>query len=125
RVLRPWIGIRYVSAENSAQPDETTELLWGLGARRVQAQGSGVVVKEVLRGSPAVEAGLRAGDVIRRLDSTPVSGTEDVYAFMARHSPGQHVRIQVQRKGQTKAVTLRLRQQPPDAGSAFRHEQHV
>jgi S1-C subfamily serine protease len=120
RVLRPWIGIRYVTADAQTPPDEPPDGLWGLGARGVQEQGSGVVVQEVLRESPAAQAGIRAGDVIRRMDSTPVGGSEDVYSFMARHSPGQHVRLLFRRNGRTAAVTLRLGQKPPDAGMLFR-----
>jgi len=120
RVLRPWIGIRYVTAESPTAMDPATELLQGPPAGRTTPQGAGVVVEQVLQGSPADQAGLRKGDVIRRLDANPVGGSEDVYAFMARHSPGQRVQVTVERKGHTAAVTLHLGQKPPDAGALFR-----
>lgn len=114
RVLRPWIGIRYEEA--------APELAFGSDAvgqpgseDRRGSVSRGVVVKQVLRGSPASEAGLREGDVIRRLDGTPVGGKEDVYSFIARHSPGQRVRLLVQRGGHPATLFLRLGLRPRDA----------
>ena len=77
-------------------------------------------MKQVLPDSPADKAGLREGDVIRRLDSTPVGGSEDVYAFITRRTPGQRVRIVVHRRGQPTTLSLRLGQKPRDLDRLFR-----
>jgi S1-C subfamily serine protease len=120
-VLRPWIGIRY---ETVPMPRPTASappaLLSGAGARRRQEEGSGVVVKQVLRGSPAAEAGLREGDIIRRLDASPIRGNEDMYSFIAGHKPGQRVRVVVHRGTRPANLSLRLGQKPPDAEQQFR-----
>ena len=82
--------------------------------------GRGVVVKQVLRGSPGAVAGLQKGDVIARLDATHVASTEDVYRFIARHTPGQRVRVVVRRRGRPTVLSLRLGQKPRDAERQFR-----
>ena len=119
RVIRPWIGIRYASAPDHAAGEITT-LIPLPRPRLREERGAGVVVQEVLRGSPAAEAGLHAGDLIRRLDSTAVDGTEDMYAFMSRHTPGQQVRLLIRRQVHPLLLTLRLGQKPRDADQQFR-----
>jgi S1-C subfamily serine protease len=118
QVIRPWIGIRYASASDSTVSGEIPGLMPQVGSP--PAHDSGVVVKEVLHGSPAEVAGLHQGDLIRRLDSTAVDGAEDVYGFMSHHTPGQMVRVSVRRRGNALLLPLRLGQKPHDADLQFR-----
>lgn len=48
------------------------------------SQRNGVLVSYVTRGSPAQEAGLEVGDVIVRVDDTPVQGVEDFRKVLPR-----------------------------------------
>jgi S1-C subfamily serine protease len=121
RVLRPWIGIKYEPApDGSLASDSERPAFPEIGFSRRSARGKGVLIREVLPGSPAAEAGLRQGDIIRRLGPTPVAGTEDVYTFIARHTPGQHVSVVVRRAGQSRTLTLRLGNKPRDAERQLR-----
>ena len=53
-------------------------------ARQFELQvESGVVIREVAAGSPAAEAGLRAGLVIQEIDSKPVASLEDFRVALA------------------------------------------
>jgi len=106
RVTRPWIGIRY---EPLLDPQDAVWSDVPADDRR------GVVVREVFETSPAASAGLRAGDVIRRLDRTPIDDSEDVVEFVQRHSPGDAISIAVVRGGRLKSVKLRLSQRPEPA----------
>src|SRR5947209_8369788 len=76
----------------------------------------GAVVGTVARGSPAADAGLRRGDAVQRLDTTPVESIADVLAIVSTHSPGQVVSLQVRRgrRRTTLSVTLGSRTEPPD-----------
>jgi S1-C subfamily serine protease len=67
------------------------------------------VVREVLPGSPAAEAGLRRGDVIVRLNGRALTG--DVWT-RARWEPGDRVRLGVQRDGREQEVTVRAGERP-------------
>jgi S1-C subfamily serine protease len=121
QVLRPWMGIKYEPVlQEVAASNRQEELGPDADFRPQPGAGRGVVVRQVLRGSPAESAGLREGDVIRRLNTTQISGTEDVYTFILRHSPGQRVRVVVHRQGRPTVLALRLGQKPRDAGRQFR-----
>lgn len=51
-----------------------------------------VIVSSVVKASPS-EGKLHAGDVIKAVDGTPVTGPEDVAKFVTRHKPGEPVRF--------------------------------
>lgn len=57
----------------------------------------GVVVTNVVPGSPADAAGLEPGDLITQLDNRPVGSPNDVNSVIAGMHPGQQVQIQYQR----------------------------
>jgi serine protease Do len=58
--------------------------------RRLGLDGSrGVAVAAVTRGSPAEEAGVRAGDVLLEVDRTPVASAEAVRRLATRAGDGR------------------------------------
>lgn len=63
-------------------------------------EGRGVRVGQVIEGSPAEKAGLRAGDVLRSFEGRSLDGLADLAAAMGQCSVGARVRIVVLRKGQ-------------------------
>jgi S1-C subfamily serine protease len=99
RVVRPWIGIVYETAAGREAWQETHP-------------AKGVVVRRVLKGSPAAVAGLTTGDVVRRLGSTPIQDTADIFEFIGHHSPGDIVEVSVQRGSTARSFHLRLAQKP-------------
>jgi len=70
-------------------------------AERLGVQGGGAVVMEVLRGGPAREAGLHAGDVIVALDGQPVQRAQDVVEALSSREPGQTVLLTLRRSGRS------------------------
>lgn len=65
---------------------------------------NGVVVEEVLPGSPADKAGLRADDVIRRFGERTIHAPQDLLEEIMKRQPGDRVEVRVWRNG--KEVTL-------------------
>ncbi len=57
----------------------------------LEATKTGVRVQRVLAKSPAELAGVRAGDVVRRIDEKAVSAPTDVTGTVAKHAPGDTV----------------------------------
>ncbi len=49
-----------------------------LGIFMENAEGKGVLVKEITQGSPAAEAGLKAGDIITKINDESALGTDDL-----------------------------------------------
>ncbi len=68
----------------------------------------GVLVRKVLRGSPAERAGLRAGDVVLQVDGKAVGSPRDMVRAVARRRPGDTVRLRVLRGGQGATMPVRL-----------------
>jgi S1-C subfamily serine protease len=69
---------------------------------------TGVLVDEVISGSPAAKAGVKSGDVIVRLDDRKVVVVEDIFAELRQHKPGETVTLELKRNGETKTVEVKL-----------------
>jgi serine protease Do len=95
RVPRPWLGIRY-------QAPSVNSLI-----RQIRS-GFGVLVEEVLPGSPAERAGLQPTDIVRQLGDRPIRSADDLHAFISDYRPGQTVEARVLRNGEEQTLLLTL-----------------
>lgn len=69
----------------------------------------GVVVAKVLPGTPANQAGLLQGDIIRRVNETPVHTGDQLRNAFQQQPPGTtEVRLEVKRAGELQPVTVYL-----------------
>ena len=68
----------------------------------------GVVVTEVESGSPAEQAGIRAGDVILEIDRKPISGVQDFRQVVGALTKGSGILFLVRRDDTTLFLALRL-----------------
>ena len=80
----------------------TPELAKQLGVQ----SGKGVVVTEVKPDSPAAQAGLAPGDVIREVNRTAVQGIQDVERGLAGGQDPAQVLLRVERDGSQRYVVL-------------------
>ena len=58
-----------------------------------RANGDGCLVQVVGPGTPAAEAGLKPGDVIKAVDGKPVTDQESLEAVLAKTKPKQKVQL--------------------------------
>jgi S1-C subfamily serine protease len=84
-----------------------------LGARIATASGvdgtpQGAAVAAVTPGGPAERAGLRAGDIIRKLGPAPTPDAGALLQALAAADPGQRVEVTIVRAGQAHAVPVTL-----------------
>jgi len=84
-----------------------------LGARvttvtSVDGTAHGVAVVAVTPGGAAERAGLRAGDVIRKLGPAPTPDADALLSALAAADPGQRVELTITRAGQTDTVPVTL-----------------
>lgn len=78
-----------------------------LGVNCVE-QDDGLRVLRVSRDSPAKAAGLRPGDLIRRLDGAPVGGLESFYKMLWNGGSAERdITLEVLREGRTLTVPVR------------------
>ncbi|MEV1287137.1 trypsin-like peptidase domain-containing protein [Micromonospora sp. NPDC049679] len=70
--------------------------------------GSGVRLSSVSDGGPAAGAGLRAGDVVLKIDGHPLAEATDLIALVRKYAPGAVVTVEYRRgnSNQKASVTL-------------------
>ena len=68
----------------------------------------GAEVESISPGMPAADAELKVGDVIRKVDGRPVTGSIDLVVAIRSHVPGDKVTLTVERGKKTFEVVVGL-----------------
>ena len=79
---------------------------------------AGALIQSVSSSGPAASAGLRSGDVVTRIGSAAIKGTNDLVAAIAVRAPGDRVAVTVKRGSSTQTVTVTLGTQPVQAAQS-------
>ena len=69
---------------------------------------TGVVIQNIQPDTPAAEAGLQRGDVIHRVNRTPIANRQDFFKAMSLVRADKDITLQVERNGQLQFVTVTL-----------------
>ncbi len=80
---------------------------------------SGALIQEVVKDTPAAEAGLKVGDVITKVDNTPVDATHRLGDILAGYRPGAQVTLTVWRVGVTQTIKVKLGENPDGSKRAY------
>ena len=80
----------------------------GISGQASESDDVGVVVVDVLPGSPAAEAGLEAGDVIISLGDEPMYDITELSAAIKLRRPGETVELTIKRGGDLYVATAVL-----------------
>ncbi len=96
KVSRGWMGI--------AIQDVNADMARALGMEDLK----GAIIGNVIAGEPAAEAGLRAGDVLVRVNGKDISGASDATRTIAALKPGTDAKVVVVRDGKEKTFTVKL-----------------
>ncbi|QIM48562.1 trypsin-like serine protease [Pusillimonas sp. DMV24BSW_D] len=99
-VTRGWIGV---------EPQDITPDL--AQAFSLAAQ-EGVIVARIVSQSPAAEAGLRVGDIIREINGEAVTNTAGFLSQIARVEPGAQAMLGILRGGKARRIELQVAQRP-------------
>ena len=95
-VTRGWLGVQI-------QP-VTADIADSLGLKTAE----GALVAQPQAGSPAVKAGIQAGDVITAVDGQPVKDAHELARKIGAMAPGTSVKVDLWRNGKDQTVTLTL-----------------
>jgi len=74
----------------------------------------GALIPQVEAGSAADKAGIHAGDVIVRLDEHEIKQAHDLPIRVARHKPGDRVRVEIIRDGKHITIPVIVEAMPDD-----------
>lgn len=95
-VARGWLGVQI-------QPvSEDVAVALGLEAAK------GVMIADVVEGTPALAAGVEKGDIVLSVDGKDVESPRDLTRMIASESPGETVQLNVLRKGQARELSVTL-----------------
>ncbi|HTO13533.1 MAG TPA: PDZ domain-containing protein [Candidatus Binatia bacterium] len=99
-----WLGVR-IRDLSEQEMDE-------LSSRHGLAEGFGVVIVEVMEGTPAERAGMRAGDIVVAFEGRPVTETRLLQRLIAQAPIDRDIRLTVLRTAGRKALPVRLVNMP-------------
>ena len=95
-MIRPWLGM--------AMQPLSEELKKSFKVK------SGVLVNDVFKGDPADKAGLRSGDIIRKVGDTEVNDPHDVQFAVLGYKPGEKIPLVIDRAGTVMTLEVTVRQ---------------
>ena len=78
----------------------------GIGVRLTDRSGGGVVIDEVVAGSPADKAGLKRSDVIVEFDGEQVRSARQFARLVQETASGRPVKVTITREGQRRDVQV-------------------
>lgn len=88
------------------------EELEGQLAEYFGAKNGGVLIKEVMDDQPAKKAGLKAGDVIIKVDKTGIKSPKDLKQAISSYTPGTKVKLSIIRKNRSRKIHVKLGEAP-------------
>ena len=91
---------------NNGQSNTQTAFL-GVAVENA-ANNGGATVSQVRDGSPAADAGLKAGDVITKVGDTTVQNSTDLIRAVRSHDPNDKVTITYTRDGTSQEAQVTL-----------------
>ena len=110
-----WLGVRIRDLSEQEMDD--------LSKRHGLAEGFGVVIVEVMEGTPAAQAGMKAGDIVVAFEGRPVTETRLLQRLITRAPMDRDIRLTVLRTAGRKALPVRLVTMPrPVAGERIAAE---
>jgi len=102
RIIRGYLGIQ----TRALQPGEDG------------ADTEGVTVAEVMAGSPAAQAGVQPGDVVRKFDGHEVKNFSALRTLVAQTQLNKQVELEIVRDGKPLKVKAQIKEQPIDSDTA-------
>jgi len=102
RIIRGYLGIQ----ARALQPEQSS------------TDNEGVVVDQVVPGSPAAQAQLQKGDVIRKFNGHEIKNFPALRSLVAQAELNKNVELEVVRCGKPLKVTTQIKEQPMDFQSA-------
>lgn len=110
RIVRPWIGVRYVSVDENYAKSHGLAYDYGASIISSQSEDDPSVIKD----SPADKADLHEGDIILEVNGQHVDERHSLSGLIAKHAPGDTIKLKIARDGEEMDTDLVLEERPAD-----------
>lgn len=111
KVRRGWLGVMI------GEVDEEIAESKGLD------HPTGAFVQSVVEDSPAEKGGIKAEDIILKINDVDIKSRDQLMAYVASFAPGTEVDVTVWRNGKTKVFTIKLGERPAEEDLATKSEE--
>ncbi len=98
RVVRGWLGV--------VIQEITPDIAEAIGVKE------GILIAQVLKGSPADKAGLKVGDIIVELNGRKIESVRDLQFSIMKTKPGTRVELTVIRDGKKRKIEVEIGELP-------------
>ena len=85
----------------------------GIAMEESYAKNDGALIREVIKGTAAEEAGLQAGDLVTEINGQAVANATELIAVLKTKSIGDKVQLTVKRGDKVQTFDITLRAAPP------------
>lgn len=106
QLVRPWIGVYYAPITSAMAAERNLPVEAGALVGTNDGRAA------VFPGSPAEAAGLRAGDIIVKLDGRSVTADADLSMLILPYAPGDTITLGILRDGSSQDVQVTLGELP-------------
>lgn len=107
KVVRPYLGVRYVQINEVIQKRNSLSVDYGALIVRGEAEGDLAVIP----GSPADKAGLVENDIILEIDGTKIDEEHSLASQIRKKKVGDSIKLKVLHKGEEKTIDVKLEEQ--------------
>jgi len=112
-VQRGWLGVTIGSVNSQIVKELDLQV------------GEGALISGFAEKSAAKESGLKEGDVVVKIDETPIRSSTALIEYIGRHRPGDKVDMIVNRKGNELTVPVVLKSRDGSTGAIRPEERDV
>lgn len=109
-VQRGWLGVQVQNVTNEVSKE------YNLTVKE------GAYVAEFMDKSAAKDAGLKVGDVVVKMDETPIKSSSSLIEYIGRKRPGDKIKVIVNRNGKELPFTVTLKNREGKVGTVAREE---
>ena len=110
KMSRGWLGVYFLSSMDWDQQLGNDKVVSDTG--EIQRTRTGVVIHQVLEGSPAAKAGLQFGDLLVSVGGENVKSVEEAIFWIGNQSPGTSISLTILRDGEQQIIEVTIGDRP-------------
>lgn len=111
KVIRGWLGVII--------QDVTPEMAESLGVKE------GVIIAQIMPGSPADKGGLKVGDIVVEVDGQKVGEVRELQFKIMSTPPGNEVSMKVIREGKEVSLRIKVGEMPEEVQFGEKQQEHT